>query len=66
MAGEKSGQNKRRFNTEKVYMYVVEYKGSVEKQKGAIAVQNYMKIAPFWFSREHLWMTLPPFWFSSG
>ena len=38
MAGEKSGQNKRRLNTEKVH--VVEYKGSVEKQKGAIAVQN--------------------------
>ena len=33
---------------------------SVENQKGTIAVQSLMAIAPFWFSTEHHWTAITP------
>ena len=38
---------------------------SVENQKGAIAVQSLLAIAPFWFSMVHRWTATMPFWLSA-
>ena len=38
---------------------------SIESQKGAIAIDLFIAIAPFWFAKKHRWIVVTPFWLST-